>query len=436
MKRWALLVSLFMIVSAASAAAWGPNDPEDQKADPDGDNLGNLQEFLAGTNPMNPDTDGGGCPDGWEVKYGLDPTNPDDDGFDMDGDFWTNLREWREGTNPLKANTDDDMFPIDSTDPNPLIPDGYDDRKDDSDVGPDTPDDPLPDYDQDLIPDIYEPFYATNPRDPDCDRDGLIDGLEVKARTDPHDPDTDDDGLMDGQEVCKGKWDRHFTGTDPFKADTDGDGIGDYLDDEDGDGLPNFAEFRYSLGGVYIPWTLPRDADTDGDSVKDGDEVKGNPGNAWQTSDPLKPDTDGDGLTDDIDPHTWRVDRLPQSRIGFNDTRHLPLVPVFVTKGVPFNVEGRVEYNSTPLDAYGGGKWAPIETTMVVQVWVEQGDQFVPISDPVVTGHRGKFKISCTLGDDIRAGQATLKITASIFEDVDYLPSEWSDDQGYMAEPH
>ncbi len=48
MKRWALLVSLFMIVSAASAAAWGPNDPEDQKADPDGDNLGNLQEFLAG----------------------------------------------------------------------------------------------------------------------------------------------------------------------------------------------------------------------------------------------------------------------------------------------------------------------------------------------------------------------------------------------------
>jgi hypothetical protein len=67
---------------------------------------------------------------------------------------------------------------------------------------------------------------------------------------------------------------------------------------------------------------------------------------------------------------------------------------------------------------------------------VEQGGTFIPISDPVVTGHRGKFKISCTLGDDIRAGQATLKITASIFEDVDYLPSEWSDDQGYRAEPH
>jgi hypothetical protein len=107
-----------------------------------------------------------------------------------------------------------------------------------------------------------------------------------------------------------------------------------------------------------------------------------------------------------------------------------------VTKGVPFNIEGRVEYNVTPVDGYGTGNWTPIETTMVVQVWIEQGDVFVPISDAVVTGHRGKFKISCTLGDDIRAGEATLKITATIFEKVDYLPSIWSDDQGYDAEIH
>ena len=122
MRRWALLVSLLMIVSATTAAAWGPNDPSDKTADPDGDNLGNLEEFLAGSNPLNPDTDGGGVPDGWEVKYGLDATNPDDDTFDMDNDGWSNLKEWEVGTNPLRANTDDDVYPIESTDPDPLVP--------------------------------------------------------------------------------------------------------------------------------------------------------------------------------------------------------------------------------------------------------------------------------------------------------------------------
>jgi len=435
MKKMALLVSLFMIVSAASATAWGPNDPGDQKADPDGDKLGNLQEFLAGSNPMNPDTDGGGCPDGWEVLYGLDPTNPDDDDFDMDNDGWNNLKEWQEGTNPLKANTDDDVYPIDSTDPDPLVPEwqvGYDPSPI---ITPDPPQ-RLPDFDHDTLPDIHEPFFGTDPRDPDADNDGLLDGYEVRARTDPHDPDTDDDGLLDGQEVAKNPYDWCYTGTDPHRKDSYGNGIIDYYDDTDMDGLPNFAEWRYRSGALPTGWTHPRVADTDGDTVPDGSEVKGNPANGWQTSDPLKEDTDGDGLTDDIDPRTWIVDHLAWSRIGGNSTRPFPLVPLFVTKGVPFNIEGRVEYNATPLDGHGSGDWTPIETTMLVQVWIEQGDVFVPVSDAVTTGHRGMFKISCTLGDDIRAGEATLKITATIFEKVEYLPSVWSDDQGYDAEIH
>ncbi|MCK4719533.1 hypothetical protein KAU08_02675, partial [bacterium] len=65
MKKLALLVSLLMIASSFTAAAWGPMDPTDQKADPDDDKLGNLDEFKAGTNPLNPDTDGAGCWDGW-----------------------------------------------------------------------------------------------------------------------------------------------------------------------------------------------------------------------------------------------------------------------------------------------------------------------------------------------------------------------------------
>ena len=41
--------------------------------DMDGDGLFNLEEFNLGTDPSDPDTDGDGMPDGWEVEYGLNP---------------------------------------------------------------------------------------------------------------------------------------------------------------------------------------------------------------------------------------------------------------------------------------------------------------------------------------------------------------------------
>jgi hypothetical protein len=69
---------------------------------------------------MKPDSDGGGCWDGWEVTYGLDPCNPLDDLMDPDMDLWTNHREFLEGTNPRNPNTDNDSFPLDSCDPYPL----------------------------------------------------------------------------------------------------------------------------------------------------------------------------------------------------------------------------------------------------------------------------------------------------------------------------
>lgn len=41
--------------------------------DADADDLDNIHEYLAGTNPRSSDTDGDGLPDGWEVRYCLDP---------------------------------------------------------------------------------------------------------------------------------------------------------------------------------------------------------------------------------------------------------------------------------------------------------------------------------------------------------------------------
>lgn len=53
-----------------------PEDPSDAFQDLDGDGLVNLEEFLAGTDPTNPDSDGDGVNDRDELKGG---TNPYDD---------------------------------------------------------------------------------------------------------------------------------------------------------------------------------------------------------------------------------------------------------------------------------------------------------------------------------------------------------------------
>src|SRR5262249_48229056 len=73
----------------------------------DHDGLTNLEEFQAGTDPRNPDTDGDGVLDGDEVhKYHTDPLNPD-----SDGDGLTDGDEIRLGTNPLNRDTDGDGIP-------------------------------------------------------------------------------------------------------------------------------------------------------------------------------------------------------------------------------------------------------------------------------------------------------------------------------------
>ena len=71
---------------------------DDADRDPDMDGLTNLEEYLHGTDPLNPDTDGDGMPDGWEVKYGLDPLDPSDANEDLDGDGDRNLEEYLEGS--------------------------------------------------------------------------------------------------------------------------------------------------------------------------------------------------------------------------------------------------------------------------------------------------------------------------------------------------
>jgi len=86
--------------------------------DIDSDGLPDIKEnYLYGTNITNPDTDGDGMLDGWEVtymvkdivsgKYMIDPNFPDAN-EDPDGDGWINLQEYENGTSPI----DSESYPL------------------------------------------------------------------------------------------------------------------------------------------------------------------------------------------------------------------------------------------------------------------------------------------------------------------------------------
>jgi len=211
-----------------------------QDNDPDHDGLSNIREFLGYAktasgdsnkwcNPGNPDTDGDGIPDGWEIDWGLNPTDNRDAASDLDNDGLVNIEEWQWGTSP--TNTDSDF-------------------------------------------------------------DGLIDGLEVHTyHTQPLVWDTDDDGLSDGQEVwdTEMNYARHNGGFFPNwnGGDMDNDGLVDGPTDwdTDGGGLPDGFEVEdpYLLGSASNPFGIrptrldpsnPNDdrADSDNDGLSNLEE--------------------------------------------------------------------------------------------------------------------------------------------------------------------
>ena len=166
-----------------TANGLNPSDPTDAAQDPDGDNLTNLEEFNAGTDPNVADTDGDGLNDDAELILGSSPFIGD-----TDGDLILDGEESVAGadgfvTNPLLEDTDGD-----------LLPDGLEIR-----LG--------------LNPTTQETSPGTNDGDVDSDGDLLSNSEEIALFTDPGNPDTDGDLLTDGQEVTEG--------TNPLVPDTE-----------------------------------------------------------------------------------------------------------------------------------------------------------------------------------------------------------------------
>ncbi|MFC2079630.1 hypothetical protein ACFLSZ_06590, partial [Candidatus Bipolaricaulota bacterium] len=202
------------------------------------------------------------------------------------------------------------------------------------------------DTDDDGIRDDVEYYMGGScpwPNEPDSDGDGLLDGYEDKNQdgcwgdhtgdtlpwtcncdtscditvgtsttqaskgtfdyweTDLCDSDTDDDGLLDGEEEGLFGAGQIWPTWVSESVGSEGTAYASMVtvaaldSDMDNDGLTDYEE-------VNITMTDPTDADTDDDTISDGDEVA-----TWDYPDardhanPLMADTDGDGLTDNLE---------------------------------------------------------------------------------------------------------------------------------------
>jgi hypothetical protein len=133
--------------------------------DADADNLTDLVESMYGTDPGNPDTDGDGLPDGFEMaQYCLVPLIDQRD-LDHNLDGTSDLDEYMQGDEPCGTDSDDDGM----SDPweNHFIcmqPGGEDDDED---------------YDFDEVTNVTEFITGTSPCNPDTDGDGINDYDEL-----------------------------------------------------------------------------------------------------------------------------------------------------------------------------------------------------------------------------------------------------------------
>ncbi len=299
------------------------------------------------------DTDGDTLPDTWEMENGFN-YNLYDAHEDFDGDFLTGQQEFIAGTLPLNPDTDNDGI-MDGFDRYPLnpvysadsdrdgMPDAYEDRY--GFYSFDTYDGGF-DHDYDGLNNSQEFFAGTSPILPDSDNDGVDDGLDLF----PLDPtialDNDADGLPDAWEVIHGLdpffpydasdlshdadaltvLEEYLLGTDFRNEDTDGDGLADdgdqfplnvnYQFDDDADGLPNAFEDLHPFLSSYNAWDANEDFDNDGltnleeflaqtqldhpdsdlDGTFDGEDV-------LPLDSQYQLDTDGDAL-----PDTWEME--------------------------------------------------------------------------------------------------------------------------------
>lgn len=216
------------------------------------------------TDPLNPDTDFDGIPDGRELLLGINP-NRVDAGKVVDSD------------NDGLSDEEEDFGWLVSVDGGPAVRITSDKFRADTD--------------RDGIPDVLERAIATNPRSRDTDGDTLFDGAEF----DVSDPLGYFNGLSiaDALDRCADAQNCTYNapdpsliiGTDPRKKDTDGDTVNDNIELTRTWTVDTYAGDAYQVSGD------PRFADKDQDNLNDAGEFAA-------LTDPNNPDTDGDTRRD------------------------------------------------------------------------------------------------------------------------------------------
>jgi outer membrane protein OmpA-like peptidoglycan-associated protein len=196
----------------------------------------------------------------------------------------------------------------------------------------------------------------------------------------------EDDKDMDGLGKCV----EEKLGTDPLNPDTDGDDLKDGEEvnkyftlplnpDTDADGLKDGEEvMKYK--------TDPLKADTDGDGLKDGDEV------VKYKTDPLQTDTDGDGLSDSAEIMTYKTDPIKADTDGeglkdgdeVSKYKTDPLKTDTDSDGLPDNEEV-LTYKTNPLvvDTDGGSIGDGVEVKRGTDP-LDPADDVIKIDVPIV----------------------------------------------------
>ena len=144
----------------------------------------------------------------------------------------------------------------------------------------------LPDSDGDGVADRDDAFPNDPSESADGDGDGVGDNADAFPRDADESADTDGDGVGDNEDA--------FPMDASDWSDRDGDGVGDNLDPFPNDPDESHDNDFDGLGDN-------EDTDDDNDGLSDLEEAAY--GSDCAISSPLKADTDGDGIEDDLDPY-------------------------------------------------------------------------------------------------------------------------------------